>query len=161
MEQKNIENGIILGDIEIIPITDSDFQFGYDIRKLTMEEHIQKTYGKYNEIKQLESYKKGFSLKNHKKFLIKYFGEKIGWLNFEENNSNIDLIQLLILPKYQGRGIGSKIINYFITIAKNKNKEIILDVLKSNSKAKKLYLKLGFIVYNENDNEYFLKYEVQ
>ena len=145
--------------IEIVPITVDDFQFGYDIRKLTMEEHISKTYGEWNENKQMESCKKYFSLE--KRFVIKYFDKKIGWLMFEENETDIDLIQIFIHPEYQGKGIGSKIINNLIIIGKDKNKEIILDVLKSNYKAKKLYLKLGFKIYNETETEYFLKYEIE
>jgi ribosomal protein S18 acetylase RimI-like enzyme len=162
MKQNGIDNGILLENIEIVPITDDDYQFGYDIRKLTMEEHIRKTYGEYNEIEQIESYKNGFfTLKHHKKFVIKYLGENIGWLNYEENDTNMEFNQLFIHPKYQGKGIGSKIINNLITVAKDKNKEIILDVLKSNYKAKKLYLKLGFNMYNENEADYFLKYEIK
>ena len=150
----------MLEKVEIIPVTDDDFQFGYDIRKLTMEEHIIKTYGKWNEIEQLDNCKKCFPLKHHKKYIIKYLGENIGWLNYEENETNMELNQIFIHPKYQGKGIGSKIINDLMKICKNKNKSIILEVLKSNYKAKKLYLKLGFNIYKEDDNDYFLEYKI-
>lgn len=150
---------ISVDGIEIVPITADDFQFGYDIRKLTMEEHIRKTYGEWNETKQMASCKKHFSLEH--RFLIKYLDKKIGWLMCEENEKNIDLCQIFIHPEYQGKGIGSKIINNLIIIAKDKNKEIILDVLKSNYKAKEFYLKLGFKVYNETEHEYYFKYEIE
>ena len=159
MDHGNINDEVILGNIKIVLITDDDFQFGYDIRKLTMEDHIRKTYGEYDEIRQYESYRKGFSIKNHKKFLLKYSDKNIGWLNYAENDSNIDLIQLLILPEYQSRGIGSQIIKHLITIANEKNKEIILDVFKCNYRAKNLYLKLGFNIYDENETVYFLKFK--
>jgi ribosomal protein S18 acetylase RimI-like enzyme len=145
-------------DIKIVPITLGDFQFGYDIRKLTMEEHIRKAYGEWNEVKQMESCKKHFSLEH--RFVIKYLDKKIGWLMFEENETNIDLCKIFIHSKFQGKGIGSKIINNLIIIVKDKNKVIILDVLKSNYRAKEFYLKLGFKIYNETEHEYYFKYAI-
>lgn len=58
------------------------------------------------------------------------------------------LAHIYIKPEYRNLGIGSDIIKNDI---KNHNK-ILLQVMKSNTRAKKLYESLGFVVDMENDH---------
>jgi ribosomal protein S18 acetylase RimI-like enzyme len=145
----------MLENIELIPITNEDYQFGYDIKKITLGEHIEKTWGKWNEEEQINYYKKEFSIDNC--FLISWNKIKIGWLKIIENDEKIEINLILILPEYQGKGIGGKIINDIIKIGREKNKYINLQVLKCNENAKKLYEKMGFEIYEENKTHYLLK----
>ena len=76
---------------------------------------------------------------------------------YVEEIDYIEINQIFILPKYQSKGIGSKILTEIINTGNNEKKSIILGVLKSNTKAQRFYNKLGFIEYDQTDTEIKLK----
>ena len=145
----------MLNSIVIKPISTEDYQFDFDIKKLILMEYIKKTWGKWNEEQQIEFYKKNFKLENN--YVILYDSIKIGWLEIIEMDTFIEINQIFILPEYQGKGIGSKIIMDIIEKGITGKKEVKLQVLKCNNKALKLYKKLGFTEYNETKTHYQLK----
>lgn len=59
----------------------------------------------------------------------------------------------------RGQGFGRKIFSDLIDIAKQKVNKICLEVLKSNTRARKLYESLGFVEVNRNDIVIFLEKE--
>ena len=144
------------GKIFIRPINQNDYSFGYYIKKVTLKEYIEKTYG-WNTEFQKNSYRKNFCIENQ--YIIELDDKRIGWLNYIKETVEIEIHQIFILPKYQNKGIGSKILIDIINTGKNEHKPIKLQVLKSNNKAKKLYEKLGFIEYEQNNTHHKLKYE--
>jgi ribosomal protein S18 acetylase RimI-like enzyme len=75
--------------------------------------------------------------------------EVIGYLAWKEIgflNKKAYITSLAILPKYQNKGYGSKLLTFTINqIRKTTNlKEIEVDTLKTNNKAIRFYLKHGF-----------------
>lgn len=65
-------------------------------------------------------------------------------LNFTESSAYI--WNLLIDPEYRGRGLGQKLIEHLLNIAISKKCEIVsLEVAESNTVARSLYKKLGFV----------------
>ncbi|MDB2411946.1 GNAT family N-acetyltransferase [Litoricolaceae bacterium] len=71
-------------------------------------------------------------------------------------------LAIYIVKKYRGRGLGFKIITKFLfnyTDNENFNK-FSVKVKKQNSKAILLYKRLGFHVYEESAEDYFLELEV-
>ena len=148
----------MLDNIEILPISLDDYEFGYTIKEMVLKEYIEKTWGKWDNEKQKGYYSKNFKLENN--YLIKYSGRKIGWLEYFEKEFLIEINQIFIHPEYQGKGIGSFIIKDIINKGINIKKPIILQVLKSNEKAIKLYQKLGFIEYEDTKTHLLLKYNI-
>jgi len=144
----------MLKDIELVPITIDDYQFGYEIKKITLKEYTEKTWGDWDEEEQIIFYKKEFKIDNC--YIIKYNNINIGWLKIIETIKTIDINQILILPEHQRKGIGSTIINYIIKNGRDKNKTICLQVLKCNENAKRLYIKLGFKKYDETKTHFLL-----
>lgn len=60
------------------------------------------------------------------------------------------LAHLAVLPEWRGKGIGSKMVTYFLKKAKKEGRATAsLDVSLENLQAKALYDRLGFIVENE------------
>ena len=144
---------------EIINIrlaTQGDYSFCYYVRKETMKEYIEKMYG-WNAKREKENHRKYFSMTMKGKNIIELDNIKIGLFWYEEEQDYIEINKIFILSKYQNKGIGSKIIVEIINNGKNKNKSVILGVLKSSEKAQNLYKKLGFIEYNQTDTEIQLK----
>jgi ribosomal protein S18 acetylase RimI-like enzyme len=141
-------------NIELVPITIEDYQFGYIIKKITLREYVEKTWGDWNEEEQMVFYKKEFVIDNC--FIIKNNNTNIGWLKIIETKETIDINQIFILPEYQGKGIGRKIIYDIIKNGKESHKTICLQVLKCNENAKRLYIKLGFKKYDETKTHFLL-----
>lgn len=90
---------------------------------------------------------------NHYKLII-YNNQKIGCLLLEEKDDGILLDEIYIENDYRNKRIGTNIINNIL-----KNNDIVyLWVYKDNIKAINLYKKLSFIVIDETDTRYYMKY---
>ena len=144
----------MIENINFRPAKQKDYSFGFFVIKETIKEYIEKTWG-WNTIIQKNYYRKNFTVKNQ--YIIEMDKMKIGWLKYDENIDKIEIDKIFILPKYQNRGIGSKILAKIIDIGKNKKIPIELQVLKVNIKAKKLYDKLGFLEYDQTDTHIKMK----
>ena len=81
--------------------------------------------------------------------------KEIGVTNFFEENNEYVVGLIIIHPDYQGNGIATNIINDYIDIARKGNKKIRIKTYKYNP-AKKLYERLGFKQYNEDDTHVYL-----
>jgi ribosomal protein S18 acetylase RimI-like enzyme len=151
----------MLENIDFVSASTEDLQFGYDLWKLTQKEYIEKiNRGEWNEEYEIENYKDESIRIIENNYLIKYNGNKIGWLEYEVSRKYIYIQQIHILPEYQGKGIGSNILNEMIKYSKKNKKSIHLDVFKYNDRALEFYKKMGFKIYDENNSMFnFLVYE--
>ena len=66
-----------------------------------------------------------------------------------------EIITIATLPEYRQQGIGKKIVQSMLGLAKKQNvKEIFLEVRESNIAAQKLYLSAGFAIISKRKNYY-------
>jgi ribosomal-protein-alanine N-acetyltransferase len=68
-----------------------------------------------------------------------------------------NLINFLIFPDHQGKGLGALLLSNVIKLIKSQHPEIgkiVLNVKNSNQKAIKLYQKFGFQIKNKIENYY-------
>lgn len=63
-----------------------------------------------------------------------------------------------LVPEYRNKGIGQQLFKFLIDQCR-KDRPIRLEVLKENTRAFAVYLKLGFKVTGENSKIYFMEYE--
>jgi ribosomal protein S18 acetylase RimI-like enzyme len=61
--------------------------------------------------------------------------------------------EISLIEEYQNKGIGTDILNKLLTKNKEKGLKTKLKVFK-NSPAKRLYERLGFSIYGENESHY-------
>jgi GNAT superfamily N-acetyltransferase len=69
--------------------------------------------------------------------------EKIGRIYIDRDNTSICLIDIALLPQFQKKGLGTKIINELLLEAQKTNKKVVIHVENYNP-AYQLYLNLGF-----------------
>ncbi|GAA0714034.1 GNAT family N-acetyltransferase [Aquimarina litoralis] len=139
-------------NIELHKATDDDVIFLLELRKQTMMEHLEKAGLFLSEEQHLARVRVHFD----KAQIILYKKEKIGVLKYIETDSSIEILQLQITPKLQGKGIGNYVLNNVIEQSVATNKEIRLKVLKENP-AKFLYERNGFSIYDEDSYEFYMK----
>jgi len=130
-----------------------DFDFVYQLKKIAYKEYIEQTWG-WDDAFQIKFYRDNFSTGNTK--IIKADDAPIGSVDVKEGETNIFISGLYILPQYQSKGIGSSIIQDLVKSAEAKKKRLELEVLRVNTKAQKLYQRLGFAMEDRDKTKYFM-----
>ncbi|HEX8277488.1 MAG TPA: GNAT family N-acetyltransferase [Segetibacter sp.] len=140
-------------DYTLIQATNNDFDFAYELKKVAYREYVQQTWG-WDEAFQVKFHNENFSTLNTK--IIKVDDKSIGTVDVREGPSNIFVTGLYLLPEYQSKGIGSSIILDLIKDAEVKGKRLELEVLRVNTKAQRLYKRLGFTLTEGDDTKFFM-----
>ncbi len=122
-----------------------------------MKWYIEKIYGWDIDI---QREKTKHEIENHKKDMriIEVDDNDIGVTTFYEENNEYVVGLIIVHPDYRGKGVATNIIKKYIDIAKKNNKNIKIKTYKLNP-AKKLYERLGFKIYKEDDTHVYLKIE--
>ena len=134
-----------------------DCEFILNLKELGMKWYVEKTYG-WDINFQRERTKREIEKFIDRMRIIIADNKEIGATNFFEENNEYVVGLVLIHPDYQRKGIATKIIKDYINIARNNNKSIRLSTYKYNP-AKKLYERLGFKQYDEDDTKSYLRIE--
>ena len=72
-------------------------------------------------------------------------GEIIGFTILQKVVDELHLLNVCVRQQYQGRGLGRFILNFIINYARDSSFSlVVLEVRSSNSRAQKLYRKVGF-----------------
>jgi len=132
---------------------DDDLAFLLQLRKASMGKHLAAAGLLLSDQQHLERIKEHFNdsqliLINHK---------PIGLLQLAIMPDRIHIRQFQILPKFQGKGVGTQVLNLLIAKALQRHLPITLNVLLAN-RAKRLYQRVGFKVSAQNDIEYQMYY---
>lgn len=97
---------------------------------------------------QRQSYNMQFPQADH---LIVWAGsDKVGKVAIDRADQQIRLVDLIILPAFQRRGIATRLLQELQQEAAQAQKQLCLSVLRTNP-AKQLYERLGFRTTDEDD----------
>lgn len=149
--------------IELRPVKESDNLFIESVYRSAREAELEKT--NWTELQkesfiimqsmaQLAEYKTKFPGALYQ--LITYNKQDAGRLYTWENDSEIRLIDITLLPKYRGKGIGSSLLKDLIIRSNKVKKKISLHVEPANT-ALQLYTRLGFIHIKNNGHHYYME----
>ena len=90
--------------------------------------------------------------------VIEYDGRAVGRLRVVRTPTSITLAGIQLLPPYQNQRIGSTLIEGLIREADGKQVPLLISVEKNNPRAQRLYERLGFRAFGEDEQEYHLEY---
>lgn len=133
--------------------TINDFDFIFNLKKQNFKKYIEK-YFDWNEEERKEMYYN--NLKNYmgEYNIIVVNNKDIGVFAVDESHEGESYIsEISLIEEYQNKGIGTDILNKLLIKNKDKRLRTKLKVFK-NSPAKKLYERLGFLVYGETESHY-------
>ena len=88
--------------------------------------------------------------------MITLEGNNIGWLQTMTREDALFLGQFFVAPAYQGRGIGTEVMNCLIDEATRAGQAMTLGVVKTNP-ALRLYRRLGFQVTHADDRKFYMR----
>ncbi|WP_416306996.1 GNAT family N-acetyltransferase [Neptunicella sp. SCSIO 80796] len=141
-----------MDNFELVKATSRDMDFLFRLRKITMDEHLQRA-GVFLDDEQHQQ--RVQDLFEHS-FIIRHNNQHMGMIKYVTTDRHISIKQIQILPAHQGQGLGRRVIEFFIQQAKQQQKDLILTVLKDNP-AQKLYQRLGFAYVGEDELEFHMK----
>ena len=139
----------------LIPVTNLDFDFAYQLKKVAYKEYIEQTWG-WDEDFQMKFHEENFSTANTKIVIVE--GRRIGTVDLKEEDERTFISGLYLLPAFQNKGIGTAILRDIMQETAANKKRIELEVLKVNTKAQDLYKRLGFEM-SEGDETKYLMYK--
>jgi GNAT superfamily N-acetyltransferase len=82
----------------------------------------------------------------------------IGWLQSRAEGDTIFLAQIFVERRFQGRGIGTTVIQRLIADAADAGQAVSLGVVKTNP-ALRLYQRLGFRMTHEDARKFYMRRE--
>lgn len=130
----------------------NDYEFVYDVKKNAYKKYVEEIWGEWNEQNQRTYFDKFIERYGKNAFVIVFEGSDIGFYNGELLESgNYEIGNICIIPKLQGRGIGTAVLKKILDDYKNYDIEI--QYFKANPVGK-LYKRLGFEENGETENHF-------
>ncbi len=142
-----------MNEISLRKAVNGDSEFIYSVKKNALGEYIRLTWG-WDE--QLQRKMHEDEMSNEDINIIVKDGVDVGTVGIIKNEHEIVITRLYILDIYQSYGTGSNIIERIIK--DHPGYTFKLGVLKVNTRARKLYEKLGFKVCGEENEHYRMIY---
>lgn len=139
-------------DIEFRKARTEDMEFLLALRLATMDEHLRAM----GVICSMEDHRERAMLHLDCAHIILARDESAGMVKFRETDGVIELMQLQVLPEYQGKGIGQAVLDGLPEQAGGRCGRISLTVLKKNP-ALRLYQRNGFVIVSEDDYEFHME----
>jgi ribosomal protein S18 acetylase RimI-like enzyme len=131
--------------------TDKDLDLIYEIKKNALYEYIHQLGG-WHEEEQRSFHETAFSASNYQ--IVEVIGKPIGYIELNHNPTFTFLANVMVIKQFQRQGFGTVIIEDLMKSVP----EVQLAVLKINTQAQALYLRLGFTIYEENEDSFLMKY---
>ena len=144
-----------MAQLTLRDVTKEDFEWLYELTKTSYIEVVERQFGKWVDREEKEKVHSKWANGSGK--IILKGSEQVGAFLVEDWKEYDLLREILIRPEFQNMGIGSRYINHVIEKARLKNKSLRLRVLFGNSKAKKLYDRLGFLPIQKLENQHLLE----
>lgn len=145
---------VSFAEITSRPATDSDISFLLALWKDVMSVHFVASGVPHSDEAPLQRLKNRFECGS----VLSFNGQDIGFLKVARDGDNWQLIQVLLAPQVQRKGMGEFLIRRLAGEARTHGASLGLSVLKKNP-AMKLYLRLGFRVVNEEKYAYEMQYQ--
>lgn len=129
-------------DLVLTPATEADREFLYELHRATMREHIERTWG-WDEAWQRTDFERRFRAGRTR--LITVEGERAGAVEVLDGERDVLVENIQVLPSWQRHGIGSRVLELLIAHASKSGRDVGLQVLETNTGARRLYERLGFV----------------
>ena len=134
-----------------------DRDFLLRLHELAFRPYIEAQWG-WDDARQLAFFEEHF--RRHAGWLvIQVDGEDAGRLVVEVREDALYLADIELLPRAQGRGIGSAVVRSVMDDAAREGRAVVLRVLHVNPRARALYERLGFRHVRDIETHAYLRWE--
>ncbi len=134
--------------------TEADLLYVTRLHHDTLREYIEPIWG-WDESRQDQFVRDWFRPERLK--IIQADGDDIGVLLWEKQSDHIFIESISIKPEAQGKGYGKEVILDVLDISRLMGLPLRLQVLKTNTDAKRFYNNLGFTQHKESEHHFHLQ----
>ena len=131
--------------------TNHDHNFLFNLHVRTMKTYVEQIWG-WDEAKAMKMFRERVARGDYEVIVLN--GVDIGAINCHRDKSTIYVSNIEILPEYQRRGLGTKVMERIIAEARRDGLTVTLRVLKMNP-ARSLYERLGFVLTKKDETHYY------
>jgi ribosomal protein S18 acetylase RimI-like enzyme len=146
---------VIASEMTFRTSREDDREWMFDLIIKTMSKYIAQTFGQWDEVFHKSQFDKKFQPSAWQ--VIVFQSEDIGILQTEDRPDTLWISNIQIDPRFQSKGIGSKVIRSLVDKAQRGGKSVTLRVFKVNP-ARALYERLGFRISGENETHWYMDF---
>ncbi len=143
-------------DLRRYPATEADFDFARRVHHEAYHDVVLRQFGRWVEEDQDRYFATNWSKHPHEVVLCD--GEPCGYVAIYDRDDAVVFNELVILPAFQGRGIGTGLLREQIERASERGVPVWLGVLHENHRAAALYRRLGFRETGKTDTHYLMEW---
>lgn len=144
-----------MSDYALRPATTADARALWTIKKSCLRRYVEETWGVWDERLQHEHFSATFD--PHETRVIATAAGCIGYLAVRAEPRELNLLNIMIAPAHQHRGLGTAILRELLADAQSRRVPVRLQVLRVNP-ARALYERLGFAVYEETPTHFRMRW---
>lgn len=139
-------------EYKLVLATENDYEFIYNVKKDAYIKYVEENWGPWDEEFQREKFSEYIDEYKKSIYIVVSNKQKIGFYHGELlDNGEYEIVNICIIPKYQGFGIGSDILKN--VLKENQNRNIHIQYFKQNPVGE-LYKRLGFKFNIETEFHY-------
>lgn len=128
------------------------YDFIYQVKKNAYKKYVEECWGTWVEEEQQKYFENFINQVKDDTYIIQLNGKDIGFYNGETlDDGSYEIGNICIIPKYQGKGIGTKALKDIMEL--HKNQDLHIQYFKQNPVGK-LYERLGFTPNGETEYHY-------
>lgn len=134
--------------VRLRPGTEADLEFLRRLHHAAMRPHVERAWGAWDEADQRRRFYDTTDARTHEIVLLD--DEPVGCQWVREHDDAIELVRMYLMPAWQGRGIGTRLVAALRRRAAEAGLPLRLRVLRENP-ARRLYARLGFTETGETE----------
>jgi ribosomal protein S18 acetylase RimI-like enzyme len=146
----------VTSDVTTRPAVDADRPFVIGVFLRSMRESIAASRGAWDEVRERDTFEGQLDLQ--RTTIIERGATAVGFVMLGDLVGALQIHTIAIAPEHQNGGIGSDVLTDLVQIGRQTGREVILSVLKSNSRAEALYARLGFVVVEESPTHRHMRF---
>ena len=140
---------------QLRPVTDADRAWLFALKRTVMADYVAQTWGEWDNVWQQVRFDTMFSSQERK--IIVADGHDAGHVHVERLPTEVHFGIIELLPEFQRRGLGTRILRTLQAEAEARRRSIRLQVLRVNP-AHRFFTGLGFKLTGENATHYHLRW---
>lgn len=138
------------------PADTSDFEWLLALDRTSMRPHVERLHLRWDDADHRARFTQAFASRSMT--VVEVEDEPVGMISVAEDEDPIVLHDVQLVPHWQGRGLGTRLVHDVLLDARARQRAVELRVVRSNP-ARALYERLGFGVVTQTDEHVRMRWQ--